>query len=189
MGDVVVREARAADAAQLGAVHVVAWQAAYRGLMPQDYLDGLDPAQRTEQWEGTLARLDPARGGVFVAETAEDQRLLGFSSCSASRDDDASQQSNQHAGQQLVGEIPVIYLLPESWGKGIGRRLMDTALQRLTDAGYTEATLWVLDTNTRARRFYEAGGWALDGAVVSDEIRGFPAQEVRYRKSLRGPEA
>ena len=171
-----MREAVAGDAGRIGLVHVLAWQAAYRGLMPQRYLDGLDPAQRTSMWEGILAGYDPARGGVFVAETEREQRLLGFSGCAASRDDDAD--------PRVVGEIPVIYLLPQAWGAGIGRRLMDAALRRLTEAGYAEATLWVLDTNTRARRFYEAGGWEADGTVKEDDVRGFPIQEVRYRRSL-----
>jgi hypothetical protein len=42
-------------------------------------------------------------------------------------------------------------------------------------------TLWVLDTNERARRFYEARGWRADGTSKSDASRGSPVVEVRYR--------
>jgi len=45
---VVVWAAAVADAAAIGRVHVLAWQAAYPGLMPQDYLDGLDINQRAQ---------------------------------------------------------------------------------------------------------------------------------------------
>jgi hypothetical protein len=41
-----VRPATLADADGIGLVHVGSWQAAYRGKMPQDHLDGLDPARR-----------------------------------------------------------------------------------------------------------------------------------------------
>jgi hypothetical protein len=61
---------------------------------------------------------------------------------------------------------------------------MNAALGRLAEAGFTEATLWALDSNVRARRFYEAGGWSADGALKNDESRGFPMTEVRYHKSL-----
>jgi ribosomal protein S18 acetylase RimI-like enzyme len=61
---------------------------------------------------------------------------------------------------------------------------MDAALDRLVSAGFSEATLWVLDSNARARRFYEAGGWSADGAQKRDEDRGFPVTQVRYRKPL-----
>ncbi|PLV45124.1 hypothetical protein X011_24520 [Mycobacterium tuberculosis variant microti OV254] len=38
-----VRRAVAADAPEVVRVHVRSWQWAYRGLLAQDYLDGLDP--------------------------------------------------------------------------------------------------------------------------------------------------
>ena len=77
-----------------------------------------------------------------------------------------------------------IYLLADFWGQGLGRSLMAAACERLRDAGFTEATLWALDTNERARKFYEAAGWALDGASKQDDSRGFPITELRYRRRL-----
>ena len=62
---------------------------------------------------------------------------------------------------------------------------MTAALGRLTELGYRQATLWVLDSNARARRFYAAAGFQPDGAVKVDDSRGFPLAEVRYRRSLR----
>ena len=103
-------------------------------------------------------------------------KLVGFVDYSASRDGDAD--------REQVGEVNALYLEPEAWGSGAGRLLMDAALARLTAAGFAQATLWVLDSNARARRFYEAGGWTADGAVKHDDSRGFPIRQVRYRKSL-----
>ncbi|OPG08397.1 GNAT family N-acetyltransferase [Microbispora sp. GKU 823] len=82
-------------------------------------------------------------------------------------------------------EISAIYLSAEVWGAGVGRRLMAAALDSLAAAGYEQATLWVVDGNMRARRFYERGGWRPDGAVQRDESDGFPLTEVRYRRALR----
>jgi hypothetical protein len=42
----------------------------------------------------------------------------------------------------------------------------------------------VLETNARARRFYEAQGWAADGHRMTDTGFGFPIEEVRYGRSL-----
>jgi GNAT superfamily N-acetyltransferase len=102
--------------------------------------------------------------------------LLGFASYSPSRDSDAD--------PSRVGEIGAIYLLPGAWGKGIGRRLMEATLSCLATAGFAQVTLWVLDSNVRARRFYEAGGWCADGGQKFDESRGFPITQVRYRRSF-----
>ncbi|HET9289988.1 MAG TPA: hypothetical protein VFQ49_02825 [Actinomycetes bacterium] len=43
---VMVRPATVADAPAMGRLHVRAWQAAYRGHMPGDYLDGLRASER-----------------------------------------------------------------------------------------------------------------------------------------------
>ena len=61
---------------------------------------------------------------------------------------------------------------------------MAATLRALADEAFAEATLWVLDTNERARRFYEAGGWRLDGADKVDTIGGVGIREVRYRRPL-----
>jgi ribosomal protein S18 acetylase RimI-like enzyme len=169
-----IRPARATDAARIALVHVRSWQGAYRGLLPQAYLDGLDPAQRVGRWEQALAEAQATPAGILVADNGGS--LLGFVAYSPSRDADAD--------PGLVGQIGAIYLLPDAWGKGMGRQLLDAAIERLAAEGFGLATLWVLDSNIRARRFYEAGGWSADGTVKNDERRGFPVIQVRYRKSL-----
>ena len=174
MDDTVIRAARVADASQIAVVQVRSWQGAYRGLLPQPYLDGLDPAQRVGRWERSLAEAEDRRDGVLVADASG--TLLGFVGYSPTRDGDAD--------PARVGEIDAIYLLPNTWGKGVGRLLMDAALARLAEARFDRATLWVLDSNVRARRFYEAGGWLADGARKVDDSRGFPIAQVRYKRSL-----
>jgi GNAT superfamily N-acetyltransferase len=169
-----VRAAGPSDAEQIAAVHVRSWQAAYRGLLPQDYLDQLDPADRLPRWRRTLRETDPAGGGVIVA--VKDRWICGAAWFGPTRDTDSD--------PALVGELVGIYLLPEAWGKGLGRSLMTAAVEHLTAAGYSEATLWVLESNVRARGFYAKAGWAEDGAVKQDDRLGFPITEVRYRRQL-----
>jgi ribosomal protein S18 acetylase RimI-like enzyme len=149
-GMMVVRVRRAAvgDAVAIAVVHVRAWQAAYQGLLPQAYLDGLDPGQRREGWERILAETAWPQPATLLAEDAEG--VVGFTRLCPTRDQDGD--------PAMVGEITCIYLLPAVWGTGIGRQLMQQSLMVLGEAGYQQATLWVLDTNERARRFYEAGG-------------------------------
>jgi GNAT superfamily N-acetyltransferase len=103
-------------------------------------------------------------------------RLDGFAAVGPTRDEDQN--------PERVGEVRAIYVLPDAWGTGLGRQLMAAALERLAAEGFAQATLWVLDSNARARRFYEAGGWAAEGAVKHDDSRGFPMTEVRYRRPL-----
>ncbi|WP_410659793.1 GNAT family N-acetyltransferase [Amycolatopsis sp. lyj-112] len=90
------------------------------------------------------------------------------------------------AVDRIRGELRAIYLAPERWGTGLGRLLHDTAVTALRDAGHREATLWVLDTNERAQRFYAAAGWVPDGAKKSDTMPGEDVllSETRYRVDL-----
>ncbi|MEY4229579.1 MAG: hypothetical protein RLZZ362_428, partial [Actinomycetota bacterium] len=46
------------------------------------------------------------------------------------------------------------------------------------------AVLWVVDGNERARRCYEAAGWAWDGGSSTDDVGGMPVTELRYRLPL-----
>src|SRR4051794_4922993 len=72
---------------------------------------------------------------------------------------------------------------PSTWGSGMGRALHDAALLTLAQR-YREATLWVLDSNTRARAFYERNGWSGDGAIRADRRGDAILDEVRYRRDL-----
>jgi ribosomal protein S18 acetylase RimI-like enzyme len=170
MLSVIVRDATANDAEALARVHVLTWRSAYRGKVPQEYLDQMDPAQRRESWRRMLR--DPGPAATLVAEH-DSQGIVGFIRVSPSRDVDTD--------SKLTGEVQALYVLPEYWGEGVGQLLMAAGLRRLAESGYRETTLWVLATNDRARRFYEANGWWPDGTTKTDDSRGFSLFEVRYR--------
>ena len=164
------REAMVEDAAAIARVWVAAWQTAYAGLMPAEYLAGLNAETAVPVFERSL-RVDPS---VLVLEEGRDIR--GFSAYGASRDPGAGPQT---------GEVIAINLHPASWRRGLGRELLHETQQRLRARGFSEATLWVLHRNARARQFYEALGWRLDGVEKHDaKLTGFPLHEVRYRVAL-----
>jgi ribosomal protein S18 acetylase RimI-like enzyme len=156
------------DAEAIGRVHVAAWQAAYRGLMPDDLLDGLDPVARAETWR---QRLTAGEARPLVVE-GEDGTVVGVAHVGADREHDDR------------GELWMINLAPEAWGTGLGRQLLERATDELRNRGYDEAVLWVLDTNARARRFYETAGWAADGTAKREDMGGAEVTQVRYRRPL-----
>lgn len=172
MAEVEIRHPTIEDAEQIGAIHVGAWQWAYRGLMPDDFLDGLDPVARGESWARRLVDADTCRRQLVAIIGPA---VVGFVSFGHSRDDDA---------EPGTGEVMALYLEPERLGTGIGRGLFTSSLDKLRDDGHEQATVWVLDTNRRGRRFYEKAGMRLDGATKSDELRGFGVTELRYRMQL-----
>lgn len=168
--DAVVRAAVPDDARAVAEVHVASWRWAYRGLLPDDLLDGLSVGDREADWASWLA--DPALD-VVVAERSS--RIVGFASGSASRDADAL---------LGTGEVLTLYVTLDAAGTGMGRLLLGAVVAAMRDRGFHRATLWVLEANDRARRFYERAGWTWDGARADHQVRCANRPIVRYAAEL-----
>ena len=167
-----IRPARPEDAPAIAGVHVRAWQAAYRDLLPDDALAALSIEDRAERWRSWLH--EPAPGGrVWVAE--EDHRVVGFSSTGPTRDPTAP---------RGTAEVFTIYLEPDVVATGRGRELFAHAVDDLRESGYISAELWVLSANDRARRFYERAGWRTDGEERVESMYEIELRETRYRIEL-----
>jgi len=169
-----IRRAVLSDALAIATVHIQSWQTAYRGIMPEDYLNRLAPSQRYDLWVEVLTTSNWPRSAALVAENSEG--VVGFAHLRPTRDEDDD--------SSTVAEITSIYLLPSIWSAGVGRDLMRESLKAMGEAGYWYATLWVLEVNHRARRFYDAGGWSLDGSARHGTTAGALHRELRYRRPV-----
>jgi GNAT superfamily N-acetyltransferase len=165
-----LRSAAPDDAMPVAWVHVRAWQAAYRGLMPDDYLAGLRAEDRAQRYN--FASLDPARPRTLVAVEAD--TVLGFVTISPARDEDA-------AGQ---GELCALYVEPDCWGRGIGRALAAAARNDLYRLGFRKAILWVAAGNARAEQFYRGDGWSRDESHRARQVWNVVVDTVRYSRVL-----
>jgi ribosomal protein S18 acetylase RimI-like enzyme len=168
-----IREANLGDAAGIAAVQVETWRVAYRGQVADAVLDTMSVEYRTRRWSQILGVMEPPRSVTIVAD--DGAGVVGFADIGPSRDTD---------GAADVGELNSLYLLPRHWDTGVGRRLIEEAEARLIRAGFASATLWVLDSNARGRRFYEAAGWTADGTTQATQIGEELVPEIRYRKGL-----
>jgi GNAT superfamily N-acetyltransferase len=164
-----LRDARPQDAAQVAGVHVCSWQVAYRGLLPDAYLDGLRAEDRARRY--TFDLVGPDHPATTVA--LEGDEICGFATTGPARGE-----------AQRAGEVYAIYVDPKAWGRGVGRVLMENARSRLAGLGFTEALLWVLTGNDRAERFYRAGGWLPDGGRREEDVWGIRVSNIRYRRLL-----
>lgn len=165
-----LRLAEPEDAIAVARVHVRSWQAAYRTLLPDDYLDQLRPEDRAQKYD--FANLDPLKPQTIVA--VEEGLIQGFATTAPSRDSNL-------AGH---GELYALYVDPEQWGRGIGVALVSAARARLFNLGFRNAVLWVLVGNVRAERFYQNDKWAADGQRRTDTVWGLMVDEVRYQREI-----
>jgi ribosomal protein S18 acetylase RimI-like enzyme len=165
----ILRRASSGDAEAVGRIHVESWHVAYRGLMPDDVIATTDLAYRTQFWAERIADME---WPVFVIE--ENGECVAFCQMIPSRDDDDD--------PRRVGHITSLHVLPHLRGQGYGRVLMDHVLAEFRRRGFEELTLWVLEENRDARRFYEKYGFQLDRGTRRYPKTNVP--EVRYRIGL-----
>jgi GNAT superfamily N-acetyltransferase len=172
-----VRAASPSDAAAIAAVQVRAWQWAYRGLVPDSYLDAMSIDDRTARWRQGLEHLEAGRTFYLIAG---ERAAAGFVGIGPSRDEDTG---------TGTGEVYAIYVEPASIGTGLGHALLRHAEDELRLRGFSTAILWVLEGNTRARRFYERHAWRPDGTSKTQDAFdvGADLREVRYRRDLTRP--
>jgi len=140
-----VRPARTGDLLGAAEARIASWRAAFTGLVPQDFLDAMNAEATATSWAASLAA---GRSRLYVALTGD--RVIGYAGVGPERDRDAPANT---------GELYALYVHPHHWGTGAGRALTDAALADLRNAGCTAAWLWVLEANTRARRFYTRYGF------------------------------
>jgi GNAT superfamily N-acetyltransferase len=141
-----VRPARLEDASAIARIHVLSWQSAYRGLLPEAFLHQLDIARRTEQWQDWLQAMPHKQEEAWVIEASG--QPVGFACCGLIRG----------SFEPFDSEIYAIYLLPEKQGQGLGRVLFSACRQALDQRGLRRHLVWVLRDNQPARHFYAAQG-------------------------------
>lgn len=161
-----MRRAAVGDAEALAEVHVRSWQAAYAGILPEEFLDNLDRERRVRWWRRFI-------GDGAMVHVSEADGVVGF--CTAG-----------DSVENGWGEVFAIYVHPEHWGAGHGRQLLMAGESGLAATGHEKALLWVLEANSRGRRFYERQGWTVGRPIRVEEIGGVQVTEVRYEKRLRG---
>lgn len=173
MDEVTLRDASVADARAIAELHVAAWRWAYRGLLPDAVLDDLSVETREARWRAELSA--PKAGQRCLLAAGGAGQVVGFLSFGPAEDPDAG---------EGLGEVYALYLDRSVAGTGVGRSLLSAGSRRLREAGYARAFLWVLETNERARRFYERAGWAWDGTTSAHRYDCAELPIVRYAADL-----
>jgi len=171
-----IRQATHGDAKAIADIHVLSWQAAYKGMMPESFLESLSTEARLRMWQNSL---QIGKNTVLIA--CSDKTVVGWIAFGNCRDADKD---------GTWAEVEALYVLPEFWRQGIGKMLSDSARDAMKRAGFSFVALWVLLENHRARGFYHRIGFTHDEASKCITVGGIPLTEIRYSSSLmKQPEA
>ena len=160
---ITIRPATTADAAAIATVRAESWRAAYGSLIPAAALAGATaPASVSAYTERLITR---SCAGILVAEQPQPKQPGPAGAAAA--------------------ELYAIYVLPAYWSGQAGWRLLTEVVNQATAQRYASLSLWVLEANSRARRFYQRGGFAVTGeSQVLDDLGG--VTEIRYWRPLAG---
>lgn len=161
-----VRAALPDDAEGIAKAHTRSWQSAYKGVVPEHFLDGLQWELREAFWRKELTAPTLPGSAVLVAE--EGDEVVGFVAVGPARDEDVPRSF----------ELYALYVVPEAWATRTGEALLQAALAVVPEK--TDLAVWVLEGNPRGRGFYEHEGFVPDGASKVVEIGGQPLVELRY---------
>jgi GNAT superfamily N-acetyltransferase len=154
-----LRSAIVGDEEGVARVHVLAWQAGYRGLLPDAYLDAL-------RFEDRAARYTFGwRDGPQTTIAVRDDEIVGFATISGS-------------------ELSALYVHPSVWRSGVGTALITDARKRMAATGESEARLWLLDGNSRGLSFYVRDGWRLDGSRRTAMLWETHVDETSLRRAM-----
>ncbi|GAA1742297.1 GNAT family N-acetyltransferase [Rothia terrae] len=168
-----IRPARLQDAHTLANIFVDGWRFAYEGLLPRAFLASLDVCEREKQQKELIIR--SARAADYRMRVADrDGVVVGVCTFGKCREKDS----------ENTGEIYALYLNPNNVGQSIGFSLMQDALAQLSHEGFIQASLWVLDGNSRALSFYQKFGFILTGKTKRDEMFGIKLLEREMEISL-----
>lgn len=171
MSDIVVRAAQIEDAPTIAGVHVASWTTTYAELLAGTGGRGSPNLEETEaQWRDRIPRIRDEGYRTWVAE--RDGDIAGYAFTQPTEDDDLDPLE--------IAELRALYLHPDHQGAGIGKLLLDKAVAGMRSQGFLQATLWVIDDNDGAIRFYRREGWRPDGKRSSCyRVLDAPAQRMK----------
>lgn len=150
------------DLEEMGRVHVQVWREAYAGLLPADYLAGLDPTFGPARWRERFGRSPEVTWWL----ARDDDGIVGMTTSGPARDADAP----------VAFELYAINVLRRAHGTGLADALMEHAV------GDRAAYLWVLDGNARAIAFYRRHGFTDEGGRKPEPDTG--VVEIRMARGV-----
>lgn len=165
--DCSILPAEQADAAAIAMLHVESWRSAYRGLLPDAFLDGPIVEDRMRLWRDRLNGGAPDR--QLVLKALSEDALIGFVCVLADND-------------PLYGpRLDNLHVKPTRKRGGIGSRLFRAAYDWVgRDVPGRPMHLWVIEGNVPARRFYDRLGGVLSERRMLEVVPGILVPELRY---------
>jgi len=169
------RLATEADARAIAELHLASWRSAYAPFLPRGVLSALELDPHAVEWRRRVGVPE-----VRIELDEREGRLIAFCAHGPSGDEDAK----AHPAPR-TWEIKNLHVRPDLRRTGAGGRLFDLAMAHGRAVGAATLSLWVVEGNASARRFYEKKGMSPDGGRTTHTLGPNGTMPVvRYRITL-----
>lgn len=135
--EIIVRNAEIEDVRQIAKILVEDWQKVYRGIMDDTFLDSMSVDQRYE--------IEVKRYEKYIV-AADVNEIHGYAWLEVTDEEPAD------------CEVIALYVRYEKRGNGIGKLLMQYAVNHFREIGKKKMIVWCLKENNESRKFYEKVG-------------------------------
>ena len=164
--DYMIEHVKLGDAATLAFIQTESWKAGFKDILSESILARYTQIDKTTAMYQHL--LEHKIGNGYLLKVQGNPHCIAW--WSAARDEDMPN----------YAELICIHSLPNQWRKGYGKKMMNTVLHDIKDAGHSRVMLWVFEDNIRARRFYETLGFTITGKTK----KALEVTEICYEKFL-----
>jgi ribosomal protein S18 acetylase RimI-like enzyme len=159
-----VRKAQLSDLQEIALIHVKSWKSAFKGLMPERYINSYTLEDRNAEWLNVLGS-----GSESVIIVEDNNKLVGFLSYTENVD---------------FLYLSKLYLCPSIYGQGVGGLLMKQMENESLAASIDLIRLYVLDNNQSAINFYLKQGFEFGDGFESEEFEGETIIDLLMTKRL-----
>ncbi|QUM76678.1 GNAT family N-acetyltransferase [Moritella sp. 24] len=161
------REASIKDVQLIASIHIASWDSAFEGLMPKGYIDSYTLARRKAEWSEIIGK---HLENVIVAEVGN--QVVGFLSY------------NNDRSRLKAIELSKLYLCPSVYDQGFGSLLLKLLEQEAIREGVEYISLYVLDCNQSAIKFYRGHGFKESGACLKTDYEGSVIIDIQMIKRV-----
>jgi ribosomal protein S18 acetylase RimI-like enzyme len=137
-----IRKAKNSDLNGIIRVNVETWKTAYKGVVPDNYIQGFIIRSQDERWQKQLDHM--IEDYIFFVAETDKSEIVGFAIGGLER--------SNHPNYE--GELMGIYILKEYQRQGIGKALTRKIVEELIKMKVTNMLVWVLENNPY-RAFYD----------------------------------
>ncbi|OFZ53425.1 MAG: hypothetical protein A2428_10160 [Bdellovibrionales bacterium RIFOXYC1_FULL_54_43] len=167
--EIAIRDVSIADARNIAQIHTKTWQATYRGIIPDEFLDAMSEDVATPRFTRIITDHRQNRPECPFLVAILDNAIVGFADGVRPVD----------APAEYDCEIKAIYVDPLFQQRGAGRALVRESARRFSERGFRGMIIWAAAENPW-RRFYERIGGQLLPLDKEMEIGGKAIPHVAY---------